>query len=65
MTAAYISLSYAGYCARLSHCFQDNATSETTTTDVAGFYEQNATSVYIDWGMVEFTHVLLFETLYS
>ncbi|XP_018052451.1 PREDICTED: urea transporter 1-like [Atta colombica] len=30
----------------------DNATSETTTTDVAGFYEQNATSVYIDWGMV-------------
>ncbi|XP_012058822.1 PREDICTED: urea transporter 1-like [Atta cephalotes] len=30
----------------------DNATSETTTTDVAGFYEQNATSVYIDWGMI-------------
>ncbi|KAG5318172.1 MCM6 factor, partial [Acromyrmex heyeri] len=30
----------------------DNATSETTTTDAAGFYEQNATSVYIDWGMV-------------
>ncbi|KYM97195.1 Urea transporter 1, partial [Cyphomyrmex costatus] len=29
-----------------------NATSETTTTDAAGFYEQNATSVYIDWGMI-------------
>ncbi|XP_011167753.2 urea transporter 1 [Solenopsis invicta] len=29
-----------------------NATSETTTTDGAGFYEQNATSVYIDWGMI-------------
>ncbi|XP_011873760.1 PREDICTED: urea transporter 1-like isoform X2 [Vollenhovia emeryi] len=29
-----------------------NATSETTTTDGAGFYGQNATGVYVDWGMV-------------
>ncbi|XP_077258342.1 urea transporter 1 isoform X1 [Temnothorax americanus] len=42
-----------------------NATSETMTTDGAGFYEQNATGVYLDWGMVVRGSVVSASQLYG
>jgi len=70
-TTPCVSLSCAGYCARFSHCFQHNATSESTTTrttttttatmmgDDDGFYARNATT-NVDWRMVEFMRALFF-----